>query len=76
MPSKDTQGALATIAHNIVLVKQFLGELSPEAFADNVMAVYAVTRCLEIISEFRRRETPGNTCMTDCTARSVPTSRS
>lgn len=55
MPSKDTQGALATIAHNIVLVKQFLGELSPEAFADNVMAVYAVTRCLEIISEASRR---------------------
>ena len=26
--------------------------------------------------QFRRRETPGNTCMTDCTAGSVPASRS
>lgn len=55
MPSKDAQRVLATIKHNIVLARQFLADQTPDAFADNAMAVYAVTRCLEIISEASRR---------------------
>ncbi|MET3900264.1 uncharacterized protein with HEPN domain [Devosia sp. UYZn731] len=55
MPSRDTQRVLATIKHNIVLARQFLADQTRDAFADNVMAVYAVTRCLEIISEASRR---------------------
>lgn len=55
MPSRDAPRVLATISYNIVLARQFLGEQSPDAFADNAMAIYAVTRCLEIISEASRR---------------------
>lgn len=55
MPSRDAQRVLATIRHNIVLARQFVGEQTPDASADNAMAIYAVTRCLEIISEASRR---------------------
>jgi uncharacterized protein with HEPN domain len=55
MPSRDAQRVLATIKRNIVLARQFLGEQTPDVFAANAMAVYAVTRCLEIISEASRR---------------------
>lgn len=55
MPSRYAQGAIATIRHDIVLARQFVGEQTPDAFADNAMAIYAVTRCLEIISEASRR---------------------
>lgn len=55
MPSRDAQRVLATIRHNIVLARQFVGEQTSDAFADNAMAIYAVTRCLEIISEASRR---------------------
>lgn len=55
MPSKDTQRVLAAIAHNITLARRFTAGSSREAFFGNDMMMYAVTRCLEIISEASRR---------------------
>jgi uncharacterized protein with HEPN domain len=36
-------------------VQRFLGDLDYEAFRDDQLRLYAVTRCLEIISEASRR---------------------
>ncbi|MGO9236687.1 MAG: DUF86 domain-containing protein [Methylocella sp.] len=57
MPSKpaDPQRWLIDIRHNIQLARYFVAGLSYEGFRDNYMAFYAVTRCLEIISEASRR---------------------
>ena len=55
MPSKSAEDALDHIRHNIYLARRFIEGLSYEAFKDNQMAFYAVTRCLEIISEASRR---------------------
>jgi uncharacterized protein with HEPN domain len=57
MPSRlsDPQRWLIDIRHNIYLARRFIDGLSYEAFRDNDMAFYAVTRCLEIISEASRR---------------------
>ncbi len=55
MPSKDTARALATIAHNIALARRFLEGYSVDAFQTDERTIYAVTRCLEIISEATRR---------------------
>jgi len=41
--------------HHIDLATQFIVGLDYEAFRDDVRTVYAVTRCLEIISEASRR---------------------
>ena len=46
---------LADIRHNIYLARTFVGGLSYEEFRDNDLVFYAVTRCLEIISEASRR---------------------
>jgi len=54
MPS-DTQRWLIDIRHNINLARRFVGGMTYEQFRDNDMAFYAVTRCLEIISEASRR---------------------
>src|SRR5271155_4335577 len=46
---------LNDIRSQIELVKRFLGALDYEAFRDDQLRFYAVTRCLEIISEASRR---------------------
>jgi uncharacterized protein with HEPN domain len=55
MPSDDLQRVLQTLAHNIELAHKFLGGYDSQSFAADERAVYAVTRCLEIISEASRR---------------------
>jgi len=46
---------LNDIQHHIVMAESFVAGLSYEAFRDDNMRLYAVTRCLEIISEVSRR---------------------
>jgi uncharacterized protein with HEPN domain len=46
---------LADIQHHIGLAQGFVTGLSYEAFKDDMLRLYAVTRCLEIISEASRR---------------------
>ncbi len=48
------QRRLADIRHNIHLARKFLEGLDYETFRDNDLVFYAVTRCLEIISEASR----------------------
>lgn len=55
MPSRDTASVLETIAANIDLAHRFVEGLSREDFLVDVRTQYAVTRCLEIISEASRR---------------------
>jgi hypothetical protein len=55
MPSRDTASVLETIAANVDLARRFIEGLSREDFLVDVRAQYAVTRCLEIISEASRR---------------------
>lgn len=54
MPSDRIDGALRDILHHIDLAIRFAGGLDRGAFAADVRTVYAVTRCLEIISEASR----------------------
>src|SRR5579863_10017503 len=55
MPSKSPAAALRDIRHHIDLVVRFAAGLDYERFRDDDKTVYAVTRCLEIISEASRR---------------------
>lgn len=55
MPSRDVLRVLEVIARNIRLARYFIEDLSFEAFAAGVRAIYAVTRRLEIISEASRQ---------------------
>ncbi len=55
MPSDPTDRALRDILHHIDLAKSFVEDLDREAFKADLRAFYAVTRCLEIISEASRR---------------------
>jgi uncharacterized protein with HEPN domain len=55
MPSRDTVRILRAIAYNAALARRFVQDLSFEAFATDERTLYAVTRCLEIISEASRR---------------------
>ncbi len=56
MPSEETQrAALLDIASNIRHAQSFIGGMDYEAFCANTLAFYAVTRCLEIVSEASRR---------------------
>ena len=55
MPSDASTAALRDMEHHIDLTTQFIVGLDYEAFRDDVRTVYAVTRCLEIISEASRR---------------------
>lgn len=54
MPS-DPASALRDIEHHIDLAMQFAAGLDYETFQNDARTVYAVTRCLEIISEASRR---------------------
>ena len=55
MPSDSAARALHDIDHHIKLATQFVAGMSYEAFRDDPRTLYAVTRCLEIISEASRR---------------------
>jgi len=57
MPSKrlEWQRHLFHIRDNVHLARIFVEGLDYQAFRDNLLVFYAVTRCLEIISEASRR---------------------
>lgn len=55
MPSDRARKALLDIADHIVLARKWSANLSLQDFTDNRVVFYAVTRCLEIISEASRR---------------------
>jgi uncharacterized protein with HEPN domain len=55
MHSERARTALRDIHYHIELATQFCDGLDRDAFRADVQAVYAVTRCLEIISEASRR---------------------
>jgi uncharacterized protein with HEPN domain len=55
MPSSPAENALRDILHHIDLATRFVGGLAYETFLGDVRTVYAVIRCLEIISEASRR---------------------
>jgi uncharacterized protein with HEPN domain len=55
MHSDAALTALRDIAHHIDLATHFVAGLAYEAFAADTRTVYAVIRCLEIISEASRR---------------------
>ena len=55
MPSDTASVALRDIAHHIDLAVHFATGVDYEAFVADPRSVYAVTRCLEIISEASRR---------------------
>lgn len=54
MPS-DSASALLDMRRHIDLAFQFIAGLNYEAFQSDTRTVYAVTRCLEVISEASRR---------------------
>src|SRR5947207_12760452 len=51
MPSKYPDTALRDILHHIDLAERFVEGIERDGFSGDVRTVYAVTRCLEIISE-------------------------
>ena len=55
MPSDAATAALRDIAYHIDLAVRFAAGFDYEAFRADLCTVYAVTRCLEIISEASRR---------------------
>lgn len=55
MPSDRIDGALRDILHHIDLATRFVEGFDRETFKADIRSVYAVTRCLEIISEASRR---------------------
>jgi uncharacterized protein with HEPN domain len=55
MPSKSVDAALRDILHHIDLAASFVAGLDTDAFRQDLKTIYAVTRCLEIISEASRR---------------------
>ncbi|RAI39321.1 HepT-like ribonuclease domain-containing protein [Rhodoplanes roseus] len=55
MRSEKTLQTLTDIKRNVGLVRMFVQGMDYEDFAADVKTVYAVTRCLEIVSEASRR---------------------
>jgi uncharacterized protein with HEPN domain len=55
MPSRTTEAALRDIRYHIELATEFIAGFDPGTFKSDLRSVYAVTRCLEIISEASRR---------------------
>src|SRR5258708_17672105 len=55
MPSKSVDTALRDILHHIDLAAKFSAGFNRASFKLDIKTVYAVTRCLEIISEASRR---------------------
>jgi uncharacterized protein with HEPN domain len=58
MPSRSPDAALLHIRDNIVFARTIVEGLSYEAFEHDRLKFYAVTRCLEIVSEAVRRLSP------------------
>jgi len=58
MPSESFIGPLTDIRYDIGLAFSFVGQLNVDQFLADRRTVYAVTRCLEIISEASRRLPP------------------
>lgn len=58
MPSESALGPLVDIRENIGLAFAFIGPASIDQFLVDRRTVYAVTRCLEIISQASRRLPP------------------
>jgi uncharacterized protein with HEPN domain len=55
MRSDANAAALRDILHHVELAMEFVSGLDPGGFRSDLRTVYAVTRCLEIISEASRR---------------------
>jgi uncharacterized protein with HEPN domain len=55
MPSKSPLTALRDILHHIDLAEGFVAGFDYKAFVNDERTVYAVIRCLEVISEASRR---------------------
>jgi uncharacterized protein with HEPN domain len=55
MPSDAAATALRDMEHHIALATQFVAGLDYEAFRNDIRTVFAVTRCLKVISEASRR---------------------
>ena len=55
MPSKPADSVLRDIMHHIDLATNFLAAFDRASFKQDTKTMYAVTRCLEIISEASRR---------------------
>jgi uncharacterized protein with HEPN domain len=55
MPSERTHGILSDILNHIDLAAEFIKGSDLDTFKSDLRTVYAVTRCLEIISEASRR---------------------
>ena len=55
MPFDRTIGLLEDIGRNIDLAQSFVSGITIEQFEIDTLRAYAVTRCLEIISEASRR---------------------
>src|SRR5436190_17148312 len=55
MHSRPVDTALRDILHHIDLAANFSAGFDRASFKDDIRTVYAVTRCLEIISEASRR---------------------
>jgi len=53
--SAETAGVLAEIERHIALALQFVADMDEGTFLGDTRTIYAVTRCLEIISEASRR---------------------
>jgi len=58
MPSEALRGALRDIREHIELARSFIGSMSFQTFSTDRRTAYAVTRCLEIISEASRKLPP------------------
>jgi uncharacterized protein with HEPN domain len=55
MPSRPAHTALRDISHHIELAAAFVAGFDLDGFKNDLKTIYAVTRCLEIISEASRR---------------------
>ncbi len=55
MPSDAAAAALYDLAHHITLATELVEGFDYDAFQKDTRTLYAVTRCLEIISEASRR---------------------
>lgn len=51
----DNRAALREIEQNVRLAQQFVANLDLDSFSRDTRTIYAVIRCLEIISEASRR---------------------
>jgi uncharacterized protein with HEPN domain len=55
MRSEPSNSRLIHIRDNILLAQHFVGEMTYAEFREDLRTVYAVIRCLEIISQASRR---------------------